>query len=65
MGREFKKANVQDFEEMLIALHCIYYKFTASKGLGVARAAALGIICFKNFITVYHEHFSSRLCVGS
>lgn len=23
------------------------------------------MICFKNFIAVYHEHFSSRLCVGS
>ena len=23
MGREFKKASAQDFEEMLIALHCI------------------------------------------
>lgn len=43
MGREFKKATVQDFEEILISLHCIEIEFTASAGLGVARAAALGV----------------------
>ena len=65
MGREFKKATVQDFEEILICLHCIEIEFTASAGLGDAWVAAWGVICFKNFITVYHEHFFSRLCVGS
>lgn len=43
MGREFKKATVQDFEKILISLHCIEIQFTASAGLGVARAAALGV----------------------
>ena len=43
MGREFKKATVQDFEEILISFHCIEIEFTASVGLGVARAAALGV----------------------